>query len=943
MREAVCHLAILSPAAVLWSHAAGANAHVVRTAIDHRLALWRQGDIPALLHEAALARETIQPTASGPATSRGYLRGRICWRVGKAVRLIRVGRFRDAAGLAENHGVAEPSAENIDELRRMFPPPSADDPSGLLPQPEPHDIPPITISPDDLHGVLQRAPADSACHRDGWRVDHLRDLSDDYDTLQSMACFMTVVCSGNVSDHVKQLLSSSTLIPLWKKDEEARGDLRGQAEAQNNPYRPLIRPIGFSSALTRVASSAAMWIRDHIARAVGPSQFALSTPAGTDMIQWVIQVAMEMDDRLAASSIGASNAYAQPALAAVGLSISWGPDKTEVAFAPAEHSAAIREWEGLLPRAASAPSPPPCPPSGSLDAAAYSRARDPAVLPHLVTGFRRCVGVPRHRKLDPTFVRDALRRPAARQDAILLMAREIADAGHIHASLRLVQVCGVKRFAHLLRALPPESLAEFMLERDAAVHSTLALIMDLTGDETAASLSAPDGPKRTPISFADAYNGREAYKVEKILAQVTRKGVEHYIVRWEGLCDKADTTEHASHLEDDESLAKIDEFLEARRALGVGRPSAKRPNTVSDPGSSSMRSLPQDGLTSDEATNAQEVLLVGDENLENPEPAPVQPRKSIVWNYFSKKFRGEDGYLYGTCSLCRTTMAFCNTTNLINHLIRKHSDDLVDDAMGGKIALKAIFKKDAGGFNKPAPVAEAVKLTKLPDDVKRDYDAAAVKWIVKSCMPHSITERDQYLREFLKMILEMSVENILQLKEEIEDLQKERLSVSLAADIWGENGISILAIMAYWITPDFELKEKLLLAKPFSQAHGLPWLSLQHETAQPEPAPPPPAAPVQPEQVPLPRAAPVQPEPVPPPPAAPAQPEPVPPPPPPPAQPGPVPAAAISAPAAFPLAASTCRSHLSARRYPFNRRQLASAIATDKAPLPREDHETYRC
>eukprot|EP00873_Tetraselmis_striata_P036234 jgi/Tetstr1/456498/TSEL_043221.t1 len=601
MREAACHLAILFPAAVLWSHAAGANAHVVRTAIDHRLALWRQGDIPALLHEAALARETIQPTASGPATSRGYLRGRISWRVGKAVRLIRVGRFRDAAALAENHGVAEPSAENIDELRRLFPPPAADDPSGLLPPPEPDDIPPITISPDDLHGVLQRAPADSACHRDGWRVDHLRDLSDDYDTLQSMARFMTVVCSGNVSDRVKQLLSSSTLIPLWKKDEEARGDLRGQAEAQNSPYRPPIRPIGFSSALTRVASSAAMWtIRDHIARAVGPSQFALSTPAGTDMIQWVIQVAMEMDDRLAASSIDASNAYgmtdrrairrrlvadpalhsllplfdmlyagpsenwlydhesdgdaptvvltqlrgirqgcplatfffcltvgpvfdaitaklgmgglglafaddlhllgtalgtalalhsAQPALAAVGLSISWGPDKTEVAFAPAEHGAAIREWEGLLPRAAGAPSPPPCPPSGSLDAAAFSRARDPAVLPHLVTGFRRCLGVPRHRKLDPTFVRDALRRPAARQDAILLMAREIADAGHIHASLRLVQVCGVKRFAHLLRGLPPESLAEFMLERDAAVHSTLAHIMDLTGDETAANLS----------------------------------------------------------------------------------------------------------------------------------------------------------------------------------------------------------------------------------------------------------------------------------------------------------------------------------------------------------------------------------------------------------------------------------------------------------------------
>eukprot|EP00873_Tetraselmis_striata_P041517 jgi/Tetstr1/461781/TSEL_006868.t1 len=163
------------------------------------------------------------------------------------------------------------------------------------------------------------------------------------------------------------------------------------------------------------------------------------------------------------------------------------------------------------------------------------------------------------------------------------------------------------------------------------------------------------------------------------------------------------------------------------------------------------------------------------------------------------------------------------------------------------------------------------------------------------------------------------------------------------------------------------------------QAHDLCRVSLKHETAQPElvplppaapvqpePVPPPPAAPVQPEPVPLPPAAPVQPEPVPPPPAAPAQPELVPPPPAAPAQPEPVLAAATSAPAAIRHAAiraarahasaacrpggagaRTCRSHRSARHYhahrhPFSRRHLASAIATDKAPLPREDHETYR-
>eukprot|EP00873_Tetraselmis_striata_P025483 jgi/Tetstr1/445747/TSEL_033395.t1 len=89
-------------------------------------------------------------------------------------------------------------------------------------------------------------------------------------------------------------------------------------------------------------------------------------------------------------------------------------------------------------------------------------------------------------------------------------------------------------------------------------------------------------------------------------------------------------------------------------------------------------------------------------------------------------------------------------------------------------------------------------------------------------------------------------------------------------------------------------------------AHDLPRLSLQHETAQPEPAPPSPAAPVQPEPVPLPHAAPVQPEPVPPPPAAPA------PPPPTPAQPEPVLAAATSAPAAIrhaAIRAARARAH----------------------------------
>lgn len=94
----------------------------------------------------------------------------------------------------------------------------------------------------------------------------------------------------------------------------------------------------------------------------------------------------------------------------------------------------------------------------------------------------------RHRRFDPTFVCDAMRRPGAQHDTILTLAREIVHAGHIHASLRMVQVHGVMRFAHLMGGITLELPSDFMHERDAAAHSTLVYIMDLitTDDETAA-------------------------------------------------------------------------------------------------------------------------------------------------------------------------------------------------------------------------------------------------------------------------------------------------------------------------------------------------------------------------------------------------------------------------------------------------------------------------
>eukprot|EP00873_Tetraselmis_striata_P016557 jgi/Tetstr1/436821/TSEL_025599.t1 len=101
LRGAACnYLAIIFPAAVLWTQAPGASANIVRKEIDRRLDLWRRGDIPTLLHEAERARLSIQPPVSGPSTSRGHLAAHISWTTHKAAQLIRNNRFRDAASLA---------------------------------------------------------------------------------------------------------------------------------------------------------------------------------------------------------------------------------------------------------------------------------------------------------------------------------------------------------------------------------------------------------------------------------------------------------------------------------------------------------------------------------------------------------------------------------------------------------------------------------------------------------------------------------------------------------------------------------------------------------------------------------------------------------------------------------------------------------------------------
>ena len=53
-------------------------------------------------------------------------------------------------------------------------------------------------------------------------------------------------------------------------------------------------------------------------------------------------------------------------------------------------------------------------------------------------------------------------------------------------------------------------------------------------------------------------------------------------------------------------------------------------------------------------------------------------------------------------------------------------------------------------------------------------------------------------------------------KMDIKHLREEQISPSLSGDIWGENGIALLAILIYYITAQFEYKERVLICKGFS-------------------------------------------------------------------------------------------------------------------------------
>jgi len=59
------------------------------------------------------------------------------------------------------------------------------------------------------------------------------------------------------------------------------------------------------------------------------------------------------------------------------------------------------------------------------------------------------LGIPHHNRMCVDFITKAMRKPAPRHDRLLLLVKDIAEEAPITA-LRLLQVCGVNMFGHVI-------------------------------------------------------------------------------------------------------------------------------------------------------------------------------------------------------------------------------------------------------------------------------------------------------------------------------------------------------------------------------------------------------------------------------------------------------------------------------------------------------------
>ncbi|KAK3270147.1 hypothetical protein CYMTET_21444 [Cymbomonas tetramitiformis] len=356
------------------------------------------------------------------------------------------------------------------------------------------------------------------------------------------------------------------------------------------------------------------------------------------------------------------------------------------------------------------------------------------------------------------------------------------------------------------------------------------------------------GPiKRTPQhEFDHQDNTDNIYDVESILAErsvnIGGRGFEEWLIRWKGYSQAHDTwepIEHLAGLEDD--IAKFRNARAELETLKLGkrkRRSPANPQPVVVP-ASALASGSQEPTANVPSSDTHGEEDDCEDTTEILRPAMRGRRIAKVWSLFNEITCPVTDKAIGLrCGVegCGTKLASStNTTNARQHLSYLHKDYLAEmeaeDLEGGDV-----ITADSNQIVQSQIPANSVK---WPSGKRDTLTGLVVKWLAKRCRPLSLPERDTELRDVLtfatdggynmpskhnvvRQLCAMSGKAKAKDRRKVADLRAGRVDPSSAADIWSENGISLLGILLYfWAAGATELSELLVRAVPFGEvAHS---------------------------------------------------------------------------------------------------------------------------
>jgi len=202
--------------------------------------------------------------------------------------LLKKNQFAKASAMAGSLGDADATHDTIDAISPLFPNPGVVDPHDLIdmygPIAPPLEEQPLSdVTLELLRTCPETTPPLSSPHRDGWRNEHLVDLARDTECVTALARVLTTVVAGDVPKKTTDIMSSTTLIILLKKDAEAMAELKLK---QGASYLQPQRPIGMGTTLVKTTCNCALlMVKDAMGPAVGPSRFAVETKGGCALLQ----------------------------------------------------------------------------------------------------------------------------------------------------------------------------------------------------------------------------------------------------------------------------------------------------------------------------------------------------------------------------------------------------------------------------------------------------------------------------------------------------------------------------------------------------------------------------------------------------------------------------------------------------------------------------------